>query len=261
MGRCPVGPPGEIKMNNHQKLCDTVLLFMSIIAAWFALSAIVGESALADPLVSFLRAGQLIIDPSFLKDIASTFKALGLSLVIAIVGGIILGVILGTNKLVGAVGEPFLVGIYSLPKITLYPILLLIFGLGLPAKVAFGALHGMMPVAVFTLAAVRSIKPVYLKYSRVSGFSAYESGVRIILPACIPNILAGVRVGFSLTLLGVMLAELFASQSGIGHALIRAIERAEPPTFSAIALILFSFAISVNLIILSIEKKWNAKTY
>ena len=56
-----------------------------------------------------------------------------------------------------------LVALYSIPKITLYPILLLAFGLGMSAKVAFGAIHGIIPVALFTLNAVRNIKPILLK--------------------------------------------------------------------------------------------------
>ena len=56
-----------------------------------------------------------------------------------------------------------LVALYSIPKITLYPILLLAFGLGMPAKIAFGAIHGIIPIALFTLNAVRNIKPVLLK--------------------------------------------------------------------------------------------------
>ena len=60
-----------------------------------------------------------------------------------------------------------LVALYSIPKITLYPILLLAFGLGMPAKIAFGAIHGIIPVAIFTLSAVRNLNPIYLKTARV----------------------------------------------------------------------------------------------
>ena len=60
-----------------------------------------------------------------------------------------------------------LVALYSIPKLTLYPIVLLAFGIGMPAKIAFGAIHGIVPIAIFALGAVRNLNPVYLKTARV----------------------------------------------------------------------------------------------
>ena len=56
-----------------------------------------------------------------------------------------------------------LVAIYSIPKMTLYPILLLMFGLGMSAKIAFGAIHGIIPIALFTINAVRNVRPILIK--------------------------------------------------------------------------------------------------
>ena len=67
----------------------------------------------------------------------------------------------------GEVGEPILSSLYSIPKITLYPVILLIFGLGISAKIAFGALHGFFPVALFTIGAMKNTSPVLLKTARV----------------------------------------------------------------------------------------------
>ena len=56
---------------------------------------------------------------------------------------------MGTHRLSGAVGEPILISLYTLPKVTLYPVVLLIFGLSLSGRVTFGAMHGVLPVALF----------------------------------------------------------------------------------------------------------------
>ena len=73
------------------------------------------------------------------------------ALALAIAGGLAIGLTLGLSRLASEVFEPMLVAIYSIPKITLYPILLLAFGLGISAKVAFGTLHGIIPIALFTI--------------------------------------------------------------------------------------------------------------
>ena len=92
--------------------------------------------------------------------------AFSLALLLAYGIGLAIGVWMGAHRLSGAVGEPILVVIYSLPKITLYPVVLLIFGLGISAKVAFGAIHGIIPMAIFAMGAVRAIAPVYLRSAR-----------------------------------------------------------------------------------------------
>ena len=129
---------------------------------------------------------------------------------------------MGAHRLAGAVGEPILVALYSLPKITLYPVVLLIFGLGISGKVTFGAMHGMLPVALLTMNAIRNIPPVYLKSARTMHLSTWQTICTVLFPATLPEIVSGLRIGFTLTLLGVLLAEMFASKRGLGFLIINA---------------------------------------
>ena len=78
---------------------------------------------------------------------------------LSIVIGLPLGVAVGAHKLARDVVEPMLAALYSIPKITLYPVILLIFGLGLSAKVAFGVIHGIFPIALFAIGAIRNLSP------------------------------------------------------------------------------------------------------
>ena len=129
---------------------------------------------------------------------------------------------MGAQRLSGEVGEPILITLYSLPKITLYPVILLIFGLTLSGKVVFGAIHGILPVALLTMAAIRNIPMVYLKSARTLHLSPWQTIWNVLLPATIPEVLAGLRIGFTVTLLGVLLAEMFASKDGLGFLIINA---------------------------------------
>src|SRR4029079_9895715 len=104
-----------------------------------------------------------------------------------------------------------LVALYSIPKITLYPIILLAFGIGISAKIAFGAVHGVIPVALFTLSAVRTIKPILIKTGNVMKLGPTAIVCEILFPAAVPEIFTGIRVGFSLTLIGTVLGEMFAA--------------------------------------------------
>src|SRR4029077_4430289 len=133
------------------------------------------------------------------------------------------------------------VSIYAVPKLTLYPILLLAFGLGLAAKVAFGVIHGVVPIILFTLAAVRNTKPILIKTGRVMKLSRSQMVRWILFPAAIPEIFTGLRVGFALTLIGSLLAEMFASQRGLGYLLMTGIGLHNLPQVMSVTFIIIIF--------------------
>lgn len=163
--------------------------------------------------------------------------------------------LLGARKLAGDVMEPLMMGFYSIPKVTLYPVVLLAFGLGLWAKIVFGVMHGIVPITIFTMNAVRNLPPIYTRAARTYRLSPVAFARRILLPACVPEVVAGLRIGFSLTLLGTLIGEMFASQSGIGHMLMIAMNRSETSTIMALALMLFVFATLVNLLLLAWQRR------
>jgi NitT/TauT family transport system permease protein len=177
------------------------------------------------------------------------------ALILAYGIGLSIGVWLGAHHLAGAVGEPILVAIYSMPKITLYPVVLLIFGLGISGKVAFGALHGILPVALLSMNAIRNVPPVYLKSARSMNLSRWQVIATVLFPATLPEVVSGLRIGFTTTLLGVVLAEMFASKRGLGFLLINAISTVQPEEMLSVAIVLFTFAALANTLLLWSEHR------
>jgi NitT/TauT family transport system permease protein len=234
---------------------DTLLVVVALVVLWQVLHWIVGSVALTSPAATVGRAADLMASPSFWPHVGETGIALAYSLLIAVIGGLALGMVLGANRLAGEVAEPILVSLYSLPKITLYPVILLIFGLGLPAKVAFGAIHGIVPIVVFTMNAVRTIPPVMRKSARVMHLSPGQLVFTVIMPAALPELVSGLRVGFSLTLLGVLIGEMFASQRGLGYLVMNAIGSHDVPTMMAVVLILATVAVLISGGLLHIDRR------
>ena len=142
---------------------DPILVVLSLVAMWQVLHQIAGDSALTAPAPTLAHLWEMVWQPRFLPHLRETALAFVQALLIAWVGGVAMGLLLGGHRLSGEVAEPLLVGLYSIPKITLYPVILLLFGLGMPAKVAFGALHGIIPVVLFTMNAVRNVNRSYLR--------------------------------------------------------------------------------------------------
>ena len=202
---------------------NAAVLIAGLLAAWQLLYWFAGEAALKPPLATFRYTAQLVTTEAFWPHLSESMRAFAAALAIAVVVGLLIGFWLGFHRLSGEVFEPMLVALYSIPKITLYPILLLAFGLGMPAKIAFGAIHGIIPVALFTINAVRNIKPILIKTGRTLKLGPAEMVRSILFPAALPEIFTGFRVGFALTLIGTLLGEMFAAQRGLGYLLMTAI--------------------------------------
>jgi NitT/TauT family transport system permease protein len=190
----------------------------------------------------------------FWGNVAETGQAFAMALIISIVGGIGLGTLLGLNRTSGVVSEPILIALYSLPKVTLYPLVLLCFGLGISAKVAFGAMHGLIPVALFTMKAIMQLKPVYLRTAQALRLTPSQVATTIALPAVLPEVMAGARLGFSLSLLGVLIGEMFASKRGLGFMINSAMGLGDIATIMAVAVFLSIFAITANALLLLIDR-------
>ncbi len=238
-----------------RQFLDSLAVVLLLLAIWQGLHWLAGDIAIASPGATFRRALALLGSDPFWAHFRETFAALAYALAIAILGGVTIGLLLGLHRLSGEVAEPILVSLYSLPKITLYPLILLVFGLGMPAKVAFGAIHGIIPVAIFTLGAVRTIAPVYFRTARVMRLSTRQVVTGIVLPAAVPELVSGLRVGFALTLLGVLIGEMFASQRGLGYLVMNAIGTLDVPTMMAVVLLLALVAVMVSAVLLHLDRR------
>ena len=234
---------------------DGMLLLGAILAGWQGLHWLAGEVAIASPAQATARLGELFADPDFPGHVWETLAAFLQALAVSLLGGLLIGVAIGGNRLAAEVAEPMLVALYSLPKITFYPVILLLFGLGMEAKVAFGAIHGIIPVALFTMNGVRNVPAVHLRTAQALRMTRGQIAARILVPATIPEIVSGFRIGFALTMLGTLIGELFASQRGLGFLLLKAMERNDTPTILALATLLFAFAIAASVTLLALDKR------
>ena len=154
--------------------------------------------------------------------------------------------------------EPILINLYALPKVTLYPVVLLVFGLGLSARVAFGVMHGLIPLALFTMNAIVLLPPVYLRTARIMRLSGWQVATRIVLPAVLPEVLSGARLCVSLCLLGVLIGEMFASSRGLGFMVTNAMQVGDMATALAVAILLAAVAVAMNMALLALDRAWRA---
>jgi NitT/TauT family transport system permease protein len=234
---------------------NALTLIVGLVLLWQIVYLMVGETALSSPLATLRYTAKLVTSENFTLHLYDTMRAFAIAFLLSVAIGLFVGFWLGFDRLSGDALEPMVVTVYAIPKLTLYPILLLAFGLGLSAKVAFGVIHGVIPIILFTLAAVRNTKPILLKTGHVLKLSRPQMVRWILFPSAMPEIFTGLRVGFSLTLIGSLLAEMFASQRGLGYLLMTGIGLHNIELVMSVTLLIVVFAAAVSTLLLQIDRR------
>ena len=247
-------------MKRWSRVGNALALIAALLLLWQSLYWWAGEVALASPLATLRYTAKLIATESFDMHLVDTLRAFAIAYGLSVLIGLAVGFWLGFDRLSGDALEPMIVAVYAIPKLTLYPILLLAFGLGLAAKVAFGVIHGVIPIILFTLSAVHNTKPILIKTGRVLNLTRFQMVRWILFPAAIPEIFTGLRVGFALTLIGSLLAEMFASQRGLGYLLMNGIGLHNVDLIMSVTLIIVVFAASVSTLLLYVDHRLHRRS-
>lgn len=182
-----------------------------------------------------VRAGWL--DPLFVPAPSAVARALGeigpeasrllgetlgkalLAYALSVTLGVGAGLVLGAVRDLHDVVNPFLVALYAIPKILVLPWILLIFGLGVTPAVVYGVLQGFFPVCLLVAGGVRDIERQPLVVARSMGATTWQVYRKVILPAVLPAVLAGMRLAIVFSLLGVLVVEMFGGIRGVGFLL------------------------------------------
>jgi len=160
-------------------------------------------------------AGQLASGQYF-GDLGVSLVELGVGFTLAVLVGVAVGVAMGLNRDVEYALDPFVWFLYSTPLIALYPLLVVWLGFGFATVVTVAFLLTVVSIIVNTLAGVRSVDPVLIRAVRAFGGNRSAVIRKVILPASLPLIIAGVRIGLGRTLIGVVLGEMFSANAGLG---------------------------------------------
>lgn len=228
---------------------DRVLAVLLVLGLWNFLSLSYGSDAVAAPMATWQRLVMLISTGFIGPHLNFTLSSWIVSVLLAGVVGLSIGLLLGLHRASGLVFEPLIIAVSSLPKVTLYPMVLLICGLGQSSKIAFGFIHGVLPIMLFTLGAAREIPLHYVKTARTLGLNRVATLRRVMLPAMASGIVSGMRLGASLALLGVIIGEMFGAQRGLGFLLMNAIDINDTAQMAAVALILIFLALALNALV------------
>ena len=146
-----------------------------------------------------------------------TLYEVGFAMLIACGGGIIAGALVGGLTLLRNLLLPVFSSLYAIPIVILYPIMTAWFGVGSELKIAFAGIYAFFPVMLSTAAGIRTIDPQFILAARSMGATLPQQITRVIIPASVPTVFTGLRLGGALTIIGVVVSEMLTSAAGIGY--------------------------------------------
>jgi ABC-type nitrate/sulfonate/bicarbonate transport system permease component len=177
--------------------------------------------------------------------------------VLAVIAGATIGVLIGLTTVGRRSLFPFVLLLFGLPQVALLPLFILMFGLGPASRIAFGFSHGVLPIIVTTVSGMRAVSPLLLSSARSMGASQAQVLRHIIFPTMVASVFTGLRLAMSLTLLGVILAELFVSSNGIGNYTQIFAETFKPAQLYALILVLAFTAVVLNELVGLVESHFS----
>lgn len=236
-----------------------IALFLVIweIAARF----FVDRMFLSPPSRVYGEIGRVFATKGVNEALLVTLYEMAIAFVIALAIGLVVGLSIGLSRFGRLSFMPIVLLLYGTPQITILPLFILYFGIGPPSKIAFGVTHGMFPIILTIVAGVQNLKPVLLTSARSMGASRWHVLRYVIFPHMIPSFFAGMRLGMTGVLLGVLLAELYVSTQGIGHFTTMFTQNFDPTRLLGLISVLAAMAIVLNEIVRRAEikfSKWRA---
>jgi NitT/TauT family transport system permease protein len=224
-------------------------LLVAAVSAWQAASALGWVDPLFVPSPRAVLGALPEVGPEVLGTIGGTAAKTLASYLLAVVAGVSLGLLLGGAGHLYTVLGPFVVAGYALPKILVLPWFLMTLGLGSAPAVAYGAVQGVFPICLLVAGGVRDLDPRLLTVARAFGATRWQLYRAVILPAVLPAVVAGMRLGIVFCLLGVLVVEMFGGLQGMGF-LLTSLANAfrAPELFAATAMVsILSATIVVGL--------------
>jgi ABC-type nitrate/sulfonate/bicarbonate transport system permease component len=228
-----------------------IVIILSVLVIW----QLVAMSGLLyrDVVPSLLAIGKALVTllstPEYYWHLGVTAGEIGIALVIGGLSGLAVGLLLGTNRLLGKAFEPYLYYLGPTPKIIFFPIMIMWFGVGGGSKVAMGAVSCFFPIALSAAAGVRRVDKVLIRVGRSFRLSTWQMATKIYLPAMRHPIINGVRLGLGVAIIGTLLAETKLSNRGIGFLIIQAYSLFDMPRMYAMLIVLFVLAIGANALV------------
>jgi ABC-type nitrate/sulfonate/bicarbonate transport system permease component len=238
------------------------LAFVAIIAlVWFYIgNARIVSSIFLPPLPQVLdKLVQVVQTSRFYDNLLVTLFELVIAFIIASTCGLLIGYVVGRSRYATVVFEPLLAGVFAVPLIVFLPLYILFFGIGVESKIAFGATYAFFPVVLNTIGGISQVDTRLITVARSMGASEGQLFRRVLLPAALPVIVSGLRIGFTIGFLSILGSEMISGLRGLGTRIANLAEGMNTAEMFAYILLVIVLAIILNVSLTNMQRRFNER--
>ena len=230
---------------------------VSLVVVWYLAATRWGVNRLLlpNPLAVYDNLLDILQSGEFIDDLNTTLGELAVAFAISVTCGLTSGYLISRSSYWIEVFDPLFAAIYSIPIILFLPLFVLFFGLGPPSKIALGASISFFPIVINTIAGFGHVDRLLVMAARSMGASNYHLFHHVLLPAALPVILTGLRMGFTTALLSIIGSETLASLAGLGHRIVHLAEAMEMARMFAYIVFVVAIAVTLNTIVSTLEAR------
>ena len=232
-----------------------VLFFIVLMGAWQLASQIVNPLFICSPLAVFLQLKSWTLDGTLWYNTQVTLEETLLGLLFGVTTGILAGFLLGLQPLLGKILDPFIVALYSIPKVALAPLFILWFGFELEMKVVVAAVTVFFLILFNTLNGVRNVDQNLIDAVRLMGARRRDILSKVVIPSAIGYVLAGLHMAIPYALIGAVIGEVISVNQGLGYLIYNSASTFNPAGVFAALIVLTIIAIILNAIVNFIDRK------
>lgn len=250
-------PTGDRRETRLASRAVQVTFLIVLLVLWYLATTRwrVSPLLLPNPVVVLRDFWSILTTGEFIADLRVTLTELVSAFGIAASSGLLVGYLISRSQYRIQVFEPLFAGIYSVPIILFLPLYVLLFGLGPASKIALGATISFFPIALNTIAGFGYVERTLVTAARSMGASDLQLFRYVLLPAALPIILTGMRMGFTVALLSIIGSETIASLAGLGHRIVYLAEGMEMAPMFAYIVFVVAIAAILNTLVSALEAR------
>lgn len=234
-----VGAPAPLAagVRGVGRLAELVYPFVALGLAWTVLAAVIDNPfalptlpAVWDRAGEMWEAGQPFTGVRRLpEELVTTLGRIAAAFAISVVIGVSVGLAIGRVAWVRSMLRPIVSFTFPVPKLAVYPALVIVLGFGTESKLALGVLEGTFPILLASAAAASRVPEQLVWSARSLGHGRLTVAGRVVLPAALPGVLTGARVGLVGAVIGVFMAEMVVPSQGLGSVMVNSYRRIDTP--------------------------------
>lgn len=252
----------SLTMNHHGSLrrleswLPAIIIGLGLVLwEWFSKTGRLSTLFFPAPTTILSSLIQMILSGKMTIHLQATVERLAIGFAFGGLAGLLLGLAMGWSARLRQIIDPLIAAIHPIPKIAIFPLIMIIFGIGEASKIVAISIAAFFPMLINCMAGVRQLNPVYFEVTQNYRASRWKTFSRVVVPGSLPLILTGTRLAINMAMVIAIAVELLAAKEGLGVIIWFSWQTLRIEELYASLVVIALLGIGINLILQYLSKR------